>query len=322
MSPRDIKPGPLITRTTAGAGHFAVALAHWAGGHTVSEEELLRRIVKSRAEAHAEAVEEHQREAQRAHKKATKLRRIAAEDGGLVPAAQSELEQADRAVRRHETKLAALGDFEVPDVDPGQVRHRRHRIAAGRCMMLAAPVAGVVTASWMLDGVVFLLSTLGTVTACCIRGNRPFERTVRPVPAELLADTAILALGNAEEEAEEIEADDLGAWRQHLRRFVEHAVAQAHLEKKGGVLAVDLLQRLQVSGLHLDKTPDAFPAVLRSADIPVKKISVDNVKALGVQYTDLTAALKRLPQLPAHMVPDLTQKPGETKPEPLPQKGL
>lgn len=316
------KPGPLITRTTAGAGNIAVFLAHWAGGHTVSEEELLRRIIKARAEAHAEAVEEHQREARRAHRKATKLRRIAAEDGGLVPAAQSDLEQAEREARRHDAALAALGDFEPSDIDPGQVGHRRKRIAAWRCTLLAFPIVGVAVGSWLLDGVVLLVSTLGAVTACCLRGNKPFELTSRAVPAELLAATSILVLEPAEEDepepAEEIETADLGAWRQILRRFVEHAVAQAHLEKKGGVLAVDLLQRLQASGLFLDKTPEGFPAVLRSADIPVKKISVDGTKALGVQYTELTSALGRLPQLPAHLVPDLTQKPRE--PQPLPRE--
>lgn len=314
------RPAPLIARTTAGAGHIAVAVAHWAGGHTISEEELLRRIIKARGEAHAEKVEEHSREARRAQRKATKLRRIAAEDGGLVPAAQSDLDQADREVRRHQVALEALGDWEITDIDPGQVGHRRKRIAAARCTVLALPVAGVVVGAWLLDGVVLLVSTLGAVTACWARGNRPFELTVRPVPAELLADTARLALEAAEgdeaEPVEEIETADLGAWRQALRLFAEHAVAAAHLERKGGVLAVDLLQRLQASGLFLDKTPDAFPAVLRSADIPVKKISVDGTKALGVQYTDLTAALKRLPQLPVHLVPDLTQKTGESKPLP------
>ncbi|MER6218256.1 hypothetical protein ABT213_29920 [Streptomyces sp. NPDC001674] len=317
------KPGPLITRTTSGAGHIAVALAHWAGGHTVSEEELLRRIIKARADAHAEAVDEHQREARRAHKKATKLRRIASEDGGLVPAAQSDLNRAEHEARRHEAALEALGDFEIRDVDPGQIRHRRKRIAALRCTALTLPVAGVVVGSWLLDGVVLLVSTLGAVSVCWARGNTPFELTVRPVPAELLADSALLVLEPAEEEegeAEPIEADDLGAWRTTLRRFVEHAVAQAHLERKGGVLAIDLLQRLQASGLHLDKAPDAFPAVLRSADIPVKKISVDGTKAFGVQYTELTSTLGRLPQLPVHLVPDLTQQPGESKP--LPQASV
>ncbi|MFF0550804.1 hypothetical protein ACFYUL_17790 [Streptomyces sp. NPDC004311] len=315
------RPGPLITRTTAGAGNIAVFLAHWAGGHTVSEEELLRRIIKARAEAHAEAVDDHQREARRAHKKATKLRRIATEDGGLVPAAQSDLIQAEHEARRHETALEALGDWEITDVDPGQVGHRRKRIAVVRCAALILPVAGVAAGSWLLDGVVLLVSTLGAVTACWMRGNRPFELSVRPVPAELLAETARLELDAAEEESEEepeeIETADIGAWRQTLRVFVEHAVAAAHLEKKGGVLAVDLLQRLQSSGLFLDKTPDMFPAVLRSADLPVKKISVDGTKALGVQYTDLTAALKRLPHLPVHLVPDRTQKTGE---QPLPRE--
>ncbi|MGE7385593.1 hypothetical protein ACQKM2_08950 [Streptomyces sp. NPDC004126] len=316
------KPGPLITRTTAGAGHIAVFLAHWAGGHTISSEELLRRVIKARAEAHAEAVEEHQRDARRAHKKATKLKRIAAEDGGLAPAAQSDLTGAEHEARRHEAALAALGDFEISDVDPGQVGHLRKKHAVLRCIALAMPVAGVAAGSWLLDGVVLLVSTLGGVTACFARGYTPFELSVRPVPAEVLAETARLVVEAAEEDeaepVEEIATDDLGAWRQTLRVFVEHAVAAAHLERKGGVLAVDLLQRFQGSGLFLDKTPDAFPAVLRSADIPVKKISVNGDKALGVQYTDLTAALKRLPQLPVHLVPDLTQKTGEE--EPLPQK--
>ncbi|WP_060178022.1 hypothetical protein [Streptomyces sp. IMTB 1903] len=320
MSAKDIKPGPLITRTTAGAGNIAVFLAHWAGGHTISEEELLRRIVKARAEAHAEAVDEHQREARRAHRRATKLRRIAAEDGGLVPAAQSDLNRAEHEARRHEVALDALGDFVIRDVDPGQIRHRRARTAALRCTLLTLPLTGVIAGTWLLDGVVLIVSTLGTAAACFARGNRAFELTVRPVPAELLAATSRLALEPAEEEEteeepEEIEADDLGAWRQTLRRFVEHAVAQAHLARKGGVLSVDLLQRLQASGLHLDKTPEAFPAVLRSADIPVKKISVDGTKALGVQYTDLTSALGRLPHLPVHLVPDLTQA------KRLPQRG-
>lgn len=317
------RPGPLIARTTAGAGHLAVFLAHWAGGHTISEEELLRRIVKARAEAHTEAVGEHHREGRRAHKRATKLRRIAAEDGGLVPAAQADLEAAEHEARRHEAALESLGDFEIRDVDPGQVRHLRRRIAARHCAALTVPVAGVAVGAWLLDGVVLLVSTLGAVTACWMRGNTPFPLTVRPVPAELLADTARLALDPPEDdEAEpvtEIETADLGTWRAQLRLFVEHAVAAAHLERKGGVLAVDLLQQLQASGLFLDKAPDAFPAVLRAADLPVKKISVNGDKALGVQYTDLTAALGRLPQLPVHLVPDLTQKTGESKP--LPHQG-
>lgn len=307
-----MSPGPLITRTTAGAGHIAVFLAHWAGGHTISEEELLRRIIKARADAHAEAVDEHQREARRAHRRATKLRRIAAEDGGLVPAAQSDLARAEHEARRHEAALEALGDFEVSAVDPGQVTHLRKRIAAVRCTVLTFPIAGVAAGSWLIDGVVLLVSALGAVTACWARGNRPFELTVRPVPAELLAETARLALEDeaeeeVEEEPEEIETGDLGAWRHTLRLFVEHAVAEAHLARKGGVLVVDLLQQLQASGLHLDKTPDAFPAVLRSVDIPVKKISVNGEKALGVHHTELTAALRRLPRLPAHLVPDLTR---------------
>ncbi|MFF2191717.1 hypothetical protein [Streptomyces sp. NPDC058157] len=301
------RPGPLITRTTAGAGHIAVALAHWAGGHTVGEEELLRRIVKARAEAHAEAVDEHQREARRAHKKATKLRRLAAEDGGLVPAAQSDLTQAEHEARRHEAALEALGDFEIRDVDPGQIRHRRKKIAALRCTVLTLPVAGVVAGSWLLDGVVLLVSTLGAVSVCWARGNTPFELTVRPVPAELLADSALLVLEPAEEEEEESAVVvDTGEWKKELLVYVEQAVAIAKHEGNSGVHCVELLQGLQRKGDFLGLTSATFPAKLRDAGIPTKVISVGGDKQIGVQYAELEKALKHIPRLPTHLVPDLT----------------
>ncbi|MFE2305011.1 hypothetical protein [Streptomyces sp. NPDC059411] len=301
------KPAPLIARTTAGAGHIAVFLAHWAGGHTVSEEELLRRILKARAEAHTEKVEEHQREAKRAHKKATKLRRIAAEDGGLVPAAQVDLDQADREVRRHQVALEALGDWEIADIDPGQVGHRRKRIAAARCTLLTLPVAGVVVGSWLLDGVVLVVSTLGAVTACWARGNRAFELTTRPVPAELLADTARLALETAEESGEEVlPVVDVGKWKRELVDHVEHAVAIAKHEGKGGVHAVELLHGLHKQGDFVGLTTATFPSKLRDAGIPTKVVSVAGDKAIGVSYDELTKALQRMPRLPAHLVPDLT----------------
>ncbi|MFJ4777401.1 hypothetical protein [Streptomyces sp. NPDC088762] len=306
------RPGPLITRTTAGAANIAVFLAHWAGGHTVSEEELLRRILKARAEAHAEAVEEHQREAKRAHKKATKLRRIAAEDGGLVPAAQSDLEQAEREGRRHDVALAALGDWEITDIDPGHVTHRRKRIAALRCTVLTLPVAGVVVGAWLLDGVVLLVSTLGAVTACWARGNRPFELTVRPVPAELLADTARLTLEAAEEE-EATQLLDVGKWKRDLLTHVEQRVAIAKMEGKGGVHCVDLLHGLHKQGEFVGLTSATFPAKLRDAGIPTKVVSVVGDKAIGVSYDDLTKTLQHMPRLPNHLVPDLTANPSPVK---------
>lgn len=314
------KPGPLITRTTAGAGHLAVFTAHWAGGHTISEDELLRRIVKARAEAHAEAVDEHQREARRAHKRATRLRRIAAEDGGLVPAAQSDLDQAEHEARRHQAALDALGDFEIRDVDPGQVTHLRKKIAALRCTALAVPVAGVAVGSWLLDGVVLLVSALGTVTACFARGDNPIPLTVRPVPAELLAATPRLVLDPAEGPAENAPAPavDTGEWKQTLIDHVEHAVAVAKLEKKNGVHASELLYGLQRQGDFLGLTPAQFPAKLREAGIPTKVISVGGDKQIGVQHAELQDALKRLLHLPAPRVPDLTRTPGEAPPPPSP----
>ncbi|MFG2754697.1 helix-turn-helix domain-containing protein [Streptomyces xanthophaeus] len=180
-------------RTRSGARHLAIALAHWAGGHTVSNEELLRRIVKARAEAHQEALEEHRRLVLKAHKKATKLTRIAEEDGGLTPAAKAQLKAAVKEAERHTTALRALGEFEVPSLDPGQVRHRRQRIAAARCAVLAAPAAGiatlsVTTAAWWAAPAAAALGMVGA----WVRGPRPYDLTVRPVPADLIAETPMV----------------------------------------------------------------------------------------------------------------------------------
>ncbi|MCX5079378.1 hypothetical protein OHA84_38695 [Streptomyces sp. NBC_00513] len=270
----------------------------------MSEEELHRRIVKARAAKHSEAVEEHAREAKRAHRRATKLRRIAAEDGGLVPAAQADLAQAEREARRHDAALDALGDFEIRDVDPGQIRHRRVRIAVARCSLLAVPVGGVVAGSWLLDGVVFLLSTAGAVTACCVRGDRSFGRTVRPVPAELLADTALLVLEPAAPEPEPV---DTGKWKQQLLTYVEQAVATAQQSGHNGVHAVDLLHGLHQRGDFLGLTSATFPAKLRDVGVPTKVVSVSGAKAIGVAYDQLAQALGHMPRLPVHLVPDLTQ---------------
>ncbi|MEV6682231.1 hypothetical protein AB0N09_36025 [Streptomyces erythrochromogenes] len=179
-------------RTQSGARHLAVFLAHWAGGHTVSNEELLRRIVKARAEAHQEALEEHRRLVGKAHKKATKLLRIAEEDGGLTPAAKAELKAAKAEAERHSVALHALGEFDVPELDPGQVRHRRRRIAAARCTILAAPAAGIATLSvtrtwWAAPAA----AALGMLSAWA-RGPRPYDLTVRPVPADLIAETPMV----------------------------------------------------------------------------------------------------------------------------------
>lgn len=179
-------------RTRSGARHLAMFLAHWAGGHTVSNEELLRRIVKQRAEAHQEVLEEHRRLACKAFKKAEKLIRIAEEDGGLTPAAKAELKAAKVEAERHSAALRALGEFEVPNLDPGQVRHRRRRIAAARCAVLAAPAAGIttlsVTTTWWAAPAAAVLGVLGSWA----RGPQPFDLTVRPVPADLIAVTPMV----------------------------------------------------------------------------------------------------------------------------------
>ncbi|MFJ8570421.1 hypothetical protein [Streptomyces sp. NPDC093514] len=179
-------------RTQSGARHLALFLAHWAGGHTVSNEELFRRIIKQRAEAHQEALEEHRRLVLKAHKKATKLHRIAEEDGGLTPAAKAELKAATKEAERHTAALRALGEFTVPALDPGQVRHRRRRIAAARCAVLAAPAAGITAATvagaWWSGPTA---AVLGVLTSWA-RGPQAFDLTVRPVPADLIAETPMV----------------------------------------------------------------------------------------------------------------------------------
>ncbi|MFI6006809.1 hypothetical protein ACIA98_41865 [Streptomyces sp. NPDC051366] len=179
-------------RTRSGARHLALFLAHWAGGHTVSNEELFRRIIKQRAEAHQEALEEHRRLVLKAHKKATKLHRIAEEDGGLTPAAKAELKAATKEAERHTAALGALGEFTVPALDPGQVRHRRRRIAAARCAVLAAPAAGITAATvagaWWTGPTA---AVLGMLTSWA-RGPQAFDLTVRPVPADLIAETPMV----------------------------------------------------------------------------------------------------------------------------------
>ncbi|WKV76623.1 FtsK/SpoIIIE domain-containing protein (plasmid) [Streptomyces sp. PCS3-D2] len=179
----------MMHRTRSGARHLAIYLAHWAGAHTVSNEELLRRIVKARAEAHQEKLEEHRRLARKAFKTVEKYTRIAEEDGGLTPSAKATLKAAKFEADRNTAALRALGEFVVPNLDPGQVRHRRHRIAAARCTVLAAPAAGIVTLSvtttWWAAPAAALLGAFGSWA----RGPRPFQLTTRPVPAELIAET-------------------------------------------------------------------------------------------------------------------------------------
>jgi len=304
---------PTIERTRAGAGHLAVFLAHWAGGHTVSEEEITRRIVKARQEAHAAAVAEHGRLGRAAHKKATRLRRSAAENGGLVPAAMTALAAADHEAQRHDAALSALGEFTVPVLDPGHVRHRRHRIAVVRCVVLTAPVAGVLAASWLFSGTVFLFTVLGGVGACLARGNQPFELTVRPVPAELIAATPlVLPIAAAVEVEPEAVPVDSGEWRDELRLYVEHAVAHADLNGLKGLHVVDLLNGLQESGRYLGLTKATFPAKLRDAGLPVTGISIKGDNQLGVRHDQLAQALGHSPRLPAHLVPDLTHDAGES----------
>lgn len=307
---------PTISRTIAGAGHIGVLLAHWAGGHTVSEEEILRRIVKARSEAHAVAVTDHAAQAKAAHRRALRLKRSAAENGGLTADRQTALAAAELEAQRHDAALSALGTFTVPVLDPGHVRHRRHRIAAWRCTMLLAPVAGILAASWLWSGGVFLVSVVSGTVACALRGHRPFDLGVRPVPAELLAATPmVLPIAPAVVQAPEPAAPealpvDTSDWREELRLHVEHAVAAAELEGRKGVHAVDLLHGLQRSGRYLGLTGSAFPAKLRDAGLPVTGISIKGDNQLGVRHDQLAAALGRSPRLPSHLVPDRTDYSG------------
>lgn len=314
-APRTGTP-PTIARTGAGAGHIAVALAHWAGGHTIGAEEITRRIVKARAEAHAAAVAEHGRAGRAAHRKVRRLKNRAELNGGLVPADLTALAAAEHEAQRHDAAISALGEFTLPVLDPGQIRHRRHRIAAVRCAALTLPVGAVVAGSWLIDGTVFLFSMVGGVGACLARGDRPYELTVRPVPAELIAATPlVLPSAPAEVMAEPIPVDT-GVWREELRLYVEHAVAIADLGGRAGVHVADLLVGLHKSGLHLGQTPSTFPSVLRDAGIPVQVVKIAGLGNLGVRYDKLGSALGHQPRLPADMVPDLTadqwDTPGES----------
>ncbi|MEU1421490.1 hypothetical protein [Kitasatospora sp. NPDC005751] len=312
---------PTLARTGAGAGHIAVAVAHWAGGHTIGAEEITRRIVKARAEAHAAAVAEHGRQARAAHKRAQRLRRRAELNGGLVAADQTALVAADHEAARHDAAISALGEFAVPMLDPGQVRHWRRRVVAVRCVALTLPVGAVVAGSWLWSGTVFLFSVVGGVAACLARGDKPFELTVRPIPAELIAATPLVLPTVAADVVDAVEpiAVDTGAWREELRLYVEHAVAHADLDGLTGVHVADLLAGLQSSARHLGQTSKTFPSVLRDAGIPVQVVKVRGVGALGVRYDKLGEALGHQPRLPSHLVPDLTdddvhddhQEPGE-----------
>ncbi|WP_033818580.1 hypothetical protein [Kitasatospora sp. MBT63] len=310
--------GRNVVRVQRGAGHIAVFLAHWAGGHTVSEEEIIRRIVKRRLEAHTAAVAEHGRLGKAAHKKATKLRRSAAENGGLVPAHQTALAAAEFEATRHDAAISLLGAFEAPVLDPGHVRHRRHRIAAWRCVVLTMPVAGVLAASWEFSGMVFLWSVIGGVAACGLRGDQPFKTGVRAVPAELVAATPmVLPIAGAEAEPEALPVDT-GEWKTELRLYVEHAVAAADLDGRAAVHVADLLHGLQQSGRFLGLTTKTFPAKLRDAGIPTRVATIAGTGGLAVRYDALAQALGHQPTLPAHLVPDLTDDTelyvGETTP--------
>lgn len=299
---------PTQTRVIAGARHLTAAVGHWAGGHTIGAEELTRRIVKARSGAHTAAVAEHSRLAQAAHNRADKLDRKARANNGLVAADQTALATARQEGARHDAALQALGQFEVPDLDPGQVGHRRHRIAAVRYVMLTAPVGGMLAASWYWSGTVFLVTVVGGVAAALVRGDRPFELTVRPVPADLLAATPHVAFETDHQEQPGVEAApvDTGAWREALRTHVEYAVAAAHLQQQSGVHTADLLHGLQAAGEFLGLTSATFPAKLRDAGIPTRVVKVKGAGGLGVRYDDLTTALGHSPRLHPSMVPDLT----------------
>ncbi|WP_327679513.1 hypothetical protein [Kitasatospora sp. NBC_00458] len=323
-APRTGTP-PTLARTGAGAGHIAVALAHWAGGHTIGPEEITRRIVKARAEAHAAAVAEHARQARAAHKRGRRLRQRAELNGGLVPADQTALVAADQEAQRHDAAISALAEFTAPVLDPGQIRHRRHRTAAVRCLVLTLPPTAVVAGSWMWSGSVFLFSVVGAVGACLARGDRPFELTVRPVPAELIAATPhVLADAPAEVVPKPV-AVDAGAWREELRLYVEQLVALADLDGRTGVHVADILVALQRDGRFIGATTKTFPSTLRDAGVPTDVVKLKSAvppSALGVRYDRLAAALGHQPRLPAHLVPDITADdeagPGEY-PSPAPR---
>ncbi|GLW75323.1 hypothetical protein Kpho02_76200 [Kitasatospora phosalacinea] len=326
--PQDQLP-PTQTRWMAGARHTSAALTHWAGGHTIGAEELTRRIVKARLEAHKLAGAQHTRQAQIAHNKATKLHRRAQQNGGLVAADQSALVAAERDAAYHDSAFKALGEFEVPELDPGQIRHRRHRTAVARCFLLALPVNGILAASWYWSGTVFLVATTAALLFPLVRGDRPFDLTIRPVPAALLAATpmveATTTAASDEEEEDQAVPADADRWREELLLYVEHSVSVAHLDGRKGVHTVDLLVGLQAQGRYLGVDRADFPERLRAAGIPVRNSNIKGTPGLAVRYDELHQALKRFPRLPPNLATDYTEdeeeEPGES-PSPNPSPGL
>ncbi len=288
---------PTQTRIVAGARHLRVAIGHWAGAHTISPEELTRRIVKSRMDAHAAKLGEHARVAQQAHNKATKLRRRAEQNGGLVPADQTALAAAELLGARHDAALASLAEFDPTLLDPGQVLHHRHLLAAARYTLLTLPAVGFLAAAWLWEGSVVLVVAVAAGAAALIRGDRPIELTVRPVPADLIAATPLVpAAEPAAPVAEPAVEAPSGEWREQLLRYVEYAVSHARQNATNGVHARDLLGRLQAEGRFLDHTTETFPAVLRSVGVPLKVVKIKGDGQLGVHYDELKSALGRLPR--------------------------
>ncbi|NUS24442.1 MAG: hypothetical protein HOV92_09485 [Streptomyces sp.] len=304
--PQDQLP-PTQTRWMAGARHTSAAITHWAGGYTISAEELTRRIVKARLAAHTQAGAEHTRLAQTAHNRATKLRRRAEQNGGLVAADQSALAAAEREAAWHDAAFTSLGEFEVPALDPGQIRHRRHRTAFARCLILALPVHGILAAAWLWSGTVVLVAATAALAWPLVRGDRPYDLTVRPVPPDLLAATPMVTPTAPAPAAAEAPAVDTGAWKEQLRLYVEHALAAADLEGRSGVHCADLLHGLQQSGEFLGLTTATFPAKLRDVGIPTQPVKIAGDAQQGVRHDALTKALGHMPRLPAHLVPDLTE---------------
>ncbi|KDN84391.1 hypothetical protein [Kitasatospora cheerisanensis] len=299
---------PTQTRIIAGARHLTTAIGHWAGGHTISAEELTRRIVKARTDAHGRTLAEHARLAQQAHNRATKLRRRAEQNGGLVPADQTALAAAEHTGARHDAALAALADFDVTALDPGQVLHRRHLIAAARYGLLSLPAFGMLAAAWLWDGSVVLVVAVAAAAAALIRGDHPIHLTVRPVPADLIAATPLVPAAEPAAPAPEPAVETpSGEWREQLLRYVEYAVSHARQNATNGVHARDLLGRLQAEGRFLDYTTETFPAVLRSAGVPLKVVKIKGDGQLGVHYDHLTKALGRLPRLAR--AKDYTERP-------------
>ncbi|MFJ8437660.1 hypothetical protein [Kitasatospora griseola] len=288
---------PTQTRVVAGARHLRVAIGHWAGGHTISAEELTRRIVKGRMDAHGRRLDEHARLAQQAHSRATKLRRRAEQNNGLVPADQTALVTADHTGARHDAALAALAEFDVAALDVGQVLHRRHLVAAARYTLLALPVGGILAAAWTWESSILLVVATAAVATAYVRGDRPIRLTVRPVPADLIAATPLVTPiatpAPPAEPAAEMPSTD---WQDQLRLYVEYAVSHAHQNGQLGVHAHALLAQLQSEGRWLDRTKATFPATLREAGLPTKVVNIRGDHQLGVRYDQLTKALGRLPR--------------------------